>query len=199
MFPPVDGCSRDADVCSRRVGRTRSKVLRLPSTAPGKSSRFLLWPLSCQGENHLPGNAWSNPRETENGRDDDRDGYADDLRGWDFVAQAGGVTDPNGHGTAVAGIIAAEGDNGVGVAGVMWRASLMSLRVLDGTGAGDVAAAVEAIDYAVAHGASVVNVSWGTGGHSRSLRDAVWRAGRRGVLVVCSAGNSGRSVDSEPY
>ena len=147
----------------------------------------------------LAGNAWANPREIRNGRDDDRDGFVDDIQGWDWIAQGGDITDPSGHGTAVAGIIAAEGDNGTGVAGVMWRASLMSLRVLDSTGTGDVAAAVEAIDYAVSHGASVVNLSWGTGGNSRALRDAILRAGRRGVLVVCSAGNAGRNLDAEPY
>jgi len=70
----------------------------------------------------------------------------------------------------------------------MWHASLMSLRVLDSTGTGDVASAVEAIDYAVAHGASVVNCSWGTDADSQFLKDAIERAGRRGIVVVASAG-----------
>jgi subtilisin family serine protease len=99
----------------------------------------------------------------------------------------------------VAGIIAAEGNNVVGTTGVMWRASLMSLRVLDNTGTGDVADAVEAIDYAVAHGARVVNISWGLETHSLALRDALERAAMRGVVVVCSAGNNGRNIDSQPY
>ena len=68
-----------------------------------------------------------------------------DPHGWDFVADSGEIVDEQGHGTAVAGIIAASGNNQIGVTGVMWRASLMSLRVLDATGNGDVAAAVEAI------------------------------------------------------
>ena len=89
-----------------------------------------------------------------------------DLHGWDFVADSGEITDEEGHGTAVAGIVAASGNNEVGVTGVMWRASLMSLRVLDSAGNGDVAAAVEAIDYAVDHGARVINLSWGTTGES---------------------------------
>jgi RHS repeat-associated protein len=147
----------------------------------------------------LKNNEWANARERVNNRDDDNDGFADDLHGWDWVADGNQILDQNGHGTAVAGVIAAEGNNGVGVAGVMWRASLMSLRVLDNTGAGDVASAVEAIDYAVAHGAQVVNLSWGTDGESLALRDAIGRANAAGVVVVCSAGNGGRNVDGTPY
>lgn len=147
----------------------------------------------------LAANRWANARERENNRDDDNNGLVDDLRGWDWVARNNRITDPGGHGTAVAGIIAAEGNNGEGVAGVMWRAGLMSLRVLDAAGTGDVAAAVEAIDYAVEEGAHVINLSWGTGGESAALREAVERAGRRGVLVVCSAGNDARNVDGAPY
>ena len=90
--------------------------------------------------------------------------------GWDFVTNSAEIKDEQGHGTAVAGIIAAEGNNSLGVTGVMWRASLMSLRVLDNTGTGDIAAAVEAIDYAVTHGAQVINLSWGTSGESVALR-----------------------------
>ncbi|HEU4596604.1 MAG TPA: S8 family serine peptidase [Pyrinomonadaceae bacterium] len=148
----------------------------------------------------LKNNRWVNRGETPgNGADDDGDGLADDVHGWDWVADSGFVRDEQGHGTSVAGVIAAEGDNGKGVSGVMWRASLMSLRVLDSTGTGDVADAVEAIDYAVAHGASVVNCSWGMDADSRALRDAIERAGRKGVVVVASAGNSGRDLDAQPY
>lgn len=148
----------------------------------------------------LSNNRWVNPAEVaDNGEDDDRDGYPDDVSGWDWVAGTGVVRDEQGHGTSVAGIIAAEGDNGLGVAGVMWRASLMSLRVLDSSGTGDVASAVEAIDFAVAHGAQVINCSWGTEADSQFLRDAIERAGRKGVVVVASAGNAGRDIDARPY
>ncbi len=148
----------------------------------------------------LAANRWANPGETaDNGLDDDRDGYTDDVSGWDWVADSGVVRDEQGHGTAVAGLIAAEGDNGRGVAGVMWRSSLMSLRVLDSSGTGDVASAVEAIDYAVAHGASVINCSWGTDADSQFLKETIERAGRRGVVVVASAGNAGRDIDAQPY
>jgi len=122
-----------------------------------------------------------------------------DLHGWDFVTNSPTIQDEQGHGTAVAGIIAAEGNNSLGVTGVMWRAGLMSLRVLDNTGTGDVANAVEAIDYAVAHGAQVINLSWGTAAQSLALKQALERALRRDVTVVCSAGNSGQDLDTSPY
>lgn len=137
----------------------------------------------------LVNNQWINPAPSASG----------DLHGWDFVANSAEIKDEQGHGTAVAGIIAAEGNNSVGITGVMWRASLMSLRVLDNTGTGDVADAVEAIDYAVTHGAQVINLSWGTSGESVSLRDALERAMRRNVVVVCSAGNNGRDLANGAY
>jgi len=73
------------------------------------------------------------------------------------------------------------------------------LRVLDNTGTGDVGNAVEAIDYAVAHGAQVINLSWGTTGESIALKEAIERAIKRDVVVVCSAGNNGQDVDATPY
>ncbi|HZG51282.1 MAG TPA: S8 family peptidase, partial [Pyrinomonadaceae bacterium] len=147
----------------------------------------------------LAGNQWTNRGERANDRDDDHDGYTDDLNGWDWVVGGNRIRDEQGHGTSVAGIIAAEGNNAIGTTGVMWRAGLMSLRVLDNTGTGDVADAVEAIDYAVAHGAQVINLSWGLETQSQALRDAIERASLRGVLVVCSAGNQGRNLDNAPY
>lgn len=147
----------------------------------------------------LKNNQWSNQSERANNRDDDRNGYTNDLYGWDWVTDSGNILDEQGHGTIVAGIIAAHGNNQTGVTGVMWRAGLMSLRVLDNTGTGDIADAVEAIDYAVAQGAQVINCSWGTDEESSFLRDAIERAGKRGVVVVTSAGNDGRDLEAAPY
>src|SRR6185503_853193 len=137
----------------------------------------------------LANNQWTNPLPSADG----------DLHGWDFVADNGEIKDEQGHGTAVAGIIAAEGNNALGVTGVMWRAGLMSLRVLDNTGTGDVGSAVEAIDYAVAHGAQVINLSWGTTGESIALKAAIERAINSNVVVVCSAGNGGQDLEESPY
>jgi RHS repeat-associated protein len=137
----------------------------------------------------LRNNRWTNPYPGPTG----------DLHGWDFVDDTGEIKDEHGHGTAIAGIIAAQGNNGVGVSGVMWRAGLMSLRVLDNTGTGDIATAVEAIDYATTHGAQVINLSWGTAGNSIALKAALERAIRRNVVVVCSAGNSSSDIDAAAY
>jgi RHS repeat-associated protein len=147
----------------------------------------------------LQNNQWTNTAESADGSDNDNNGLADDLHGWDWVTNSGAVADEHGHGTMVAGVIAAEGNNGAGTTGVMWRAALMSLRVLDGTGTGDVADAVEAIDYAVNHGAQVINCSWGTDQKSLALKEAIQRAGTKGVVVVSSAGNSGRDIEAAPY
>lgn len=137
----------------------------------------------------LKGNRWTNPNPGDRG----------DVHGWDFVNDTGKIEDEHGHGTAIAGIIAGQGNNALGVAGVMWRAGLMSLRVLDNTGTGDIADAVEAIDYATTHGAQVINLSWGTKGNSVALRNAIERAMQRNVVVVCSAGNNGLNIDAEGY
>ncbi|HEY0763635.1 MAG TPA: S8 family serine peptidase [Pyrinomonadaceae bacterium] len=137
----------------------------------------------------LKNNQWTNPNPSSAG----------DQHGWDFVLDNGEIKDEQGHGTAVAGIIAAEGNNALGITGVMWRAGLMSLRVLDNTGTGDVGNAIEAIDYAVAHGARVINLSWGTTGESFALKDAIERALKLNVVVVCSAGNSGQDLEAVPY
>jgi YD repeat-containing protein len=144
----------------------------------------------------LAANRWTKPAQKGHGHEGD--GFAGDTHGWDLVTNSGDVRDEGGHGTAVAGLIAARGNNARGVTGVMWRASLMSLRVLDAEGTGDVAAAVEAIDYAVSRGAHVINASWGTPAESLVLRAAVERAWRRGVPVVCSAGNDGRDLARAP-
>ena len=137
----------------------------------------------------LANNQWTNPQPSAK----------NDLHGWDFINDSAEIKDEQGHGTAIAGIIAAEGNNSLGISGVMWRASLMSLQVLDNTGTGDIAGAVQAIDYAVMHGAKVINLSWGTNGESTALKDAIERALRRNVVVVCSAGNGGKDLDTNPY
>ena len=143
----------------------------------------------------LAPNLWTNPDEVAgNGRDDDGDGYIDDVHGYDFVREMGDPSPPTGgsrwHGTHVAGIIGAAGNNGTGVTGVNWAVSLMALRALGPAGgrADDLA---RAIDYATDHGARIINASWGGGGASQAIARAVQRAGEHGVLFVAAAGNAG--------
>jgi subtilisin family serine protease len=146
----------------------------------------------------LAANVWTNPADPVNGRDDDGDGYTDDVHGPNLVRDGATPLDDAGHGTHVAGIIGARGDNSVGVAGVAWDVDLLPVKFLDADGSGNTADAAAAIDYAVRHGARVINASWGGPSFSQALYDAVKRAGERGALVVAAAGNDGVDADSLP-
>ncbi|MBA2441426.1 MAG: S8 family serine peptidase [Rubrobacter sp.] len=118
----------------------------------------------------LEGNVWTNPDESANGRDDSGNGLVDDVNGWDFHNDDNSVYDEEDgdeHGTHVAGTVAAEGDNEVGVTGVNWQARIMPLKFLGPSG-GFTSNAVKAIDYAVDNGATISNNSWGGGGESQA-------------------------------
>jgi subtilisin family serine protease len=143
-------------------------------------------------------NTWKNPGDTVNGLDDDSDGFTDDVFGADFFSNDSNPDDDGGHGTHVAGIIGAQGNNALGVTGVNWDVNVMSLKFLDENGEGNTADAANAIDYAVDHGARVVNASWGGPSFSQSLYGAIRRAGERGTLVVAAAGNDGVNADTRP-
>jgi subtilisin family serine protease len=138
-------------------------------------------------------NIWANDAEVNGnpGVDDDTNGYIDDFGGWDFLGDDNDPTDYNGHGTHVAGTIAALGDNGAGVTGVNWTASIMPLRFLGPLGYGDTFKASQAIEYAADNGATVINASWGGGGYSQTLYNAISYANDNGCLFVAAAGNGG--------
>jgi subtilisin family serine protease len=151
------------------------------------------------GHPDLAPNLWTNPGEIPgNGVDDDGNGFVDDVHGWDFVAGDGDPQDTNGHGTHVAGIIGARGGNGIGVAGVAWRARLMAVRVLGDDATGLATTVADGIRYAVANGARVVNLSLAGPQYSPDLEAAVADAEAHGVLVVAAAGNEGRDLTSAP-
>ena len=147
----------------------------------------------------LAGNVWTNAAETAgNGLDDDGNGYVDDVHGWDFVNGDSSVSDgtEDDHGTHVAGTIGAVGGNGAGLAGVAWDVTLISTKFLGSTG-GTLANAVKAVDYLTdlkkRHGLNIVatNNSWGGGGYSQALHDAIERANAADILFVAAAGNGG--------
>ena len=149
----------------------------------------------------LAANMWINKAESNGspGLDDDRNGYIDDIYGYDFCNSDGDPIDDAGHGTHVAGIIGAVGNNGVGVVGVCWKVKIMAVKFLDQDGNGYDSDAIAAVQYATLMSAKVMNSSWGDG-YSRSLEDAIRAAGNAGILFVASAGNNqGNNNDVNPH
>ncbi len=153
----------------------------------------------------LRNNVWTNTAEIpDNNIDDDNNGYVDDIHGWDFAYGDNNPSDysrglqGDGHGTLVAGIIAAEGNNGIGISGVMWHARLMPLRVKPLFGAIATANFINAVDYAVNNGARIINYSAGGFLYSQSEYEILEYANQHGVLVVVSALNSSNDNDTSP-
>lgn len=146
----------------------------------------------------LDANVWSNPNETTNGVDDDGNGYIDDIRGWDFYSNDNNPSDGNGHGTHTAGTIMAEGNNGTGVTGVCWRGKIAILQFLGSGGSGSTSGAISAVQYATNKGFKVSNNSWGGGGFSQSLYNAINASKSVGHIFVAAAGNDGSSQASYP-
>ncbi len=146
----------------------------------------------------LADNMWSNAVEVGgvDGVDDDGNGYVDDKRGIDTESGDSDPMDEDGHGTHVAGTIGAVSDNATGVAGMCWNVNLLAVRAI-GTSGSD-AATIEAIDYATAMGADIVNCSWGGGGTGNG--DAVYDAiAASPALFVCAAGNEYDNADYVPF
>jgi thermitase len=142
----------------------------------------------------LKHNIWTNPKEIPgNHKDDDGNGYKDDVHGWDFVDNDATVEDTFKHGTHVAGIAAADTNNGIGVAGGCPNCKLLIAKVLDGYGSGTADDVAEGIIWGVDNGAKVVNLSFASTGDARVVRDAVDYAKRRRVVVVAAAGNRRKS------
>lgn len=147
----------------------------------------------------LSGSLWRNTKEVAgNGIDDDGNGYVDDVYGINTLvakgsAESGTPTDKNGHGTMVASVIGAGTNNGKGIAGVAWQTKIMALKSSDESGYSAVSNQVECIEYALANGAQIINMSSGSTSYSQTEYDAVKKARDAGVIVVASAGNDGSS------
>lgn len=143
----------------------------------------------------LRDNLWRNPREIANGRDDDGNGYIDDIHGINAMHGTGDPTDVHGHGTHVAGIIGAAANNGVGIAGTAWKVQLMSLRFMDADGYGTNSDAIECIDYARKNGAKVMNASFGSSAPSFAMKTAIQAARNAGIVFAAAAGNETANND----
>ncbi len=132
---------------------------------------------------------WRNPKPNKKG--DDKNGYVNDLIGWNFVENTNNVWDDDGHGTFVAGIIAAASNNGLGIAGLNWGVRIMPLKIMDTFGHGRAFNVARAIVYAVDHGAKVINLSMEAEQISVTDQMAIDYAHKKGALVVVAAGNQG--------
>jgi thermitase len=154
----------------------------------------------------LVDNLYTNPGESgplaTNGIDDDRNGFIDDVHGWNFALDENNrpqsnndSTDDQGHGTHVAGTIGARGDNGIGIVGVNWEVSLLPVKFLNRRGMGGTAGAIESVRYATRMGVNIMNNSWGGGPHSPLLEQAIRDARDAGILFVAASGNELQNND----
>ncbi len=132
------------------------------------------------------------------GASNNGDAYVDDIIGWDFADGDNDPMDTQGHGTHVAGTIGANGNDGVGVAGINWKIQMMPIRFMDGDGKGTIAQFITGLEYAVAKGAKVSNNSWIGAGISDTLTDAINVARSKGHILVCAAGNQAEDNDVTP-
>lgn len=154
----------------------------------------------------LAANMWTNLSEQYGaaGVDDDGNGIVDDIHGarWtngDGTVTSGDPMDGNGHGTHCSGTIGGVGNNGIGVSGVNWSVSIMGLKFLDDSGSGYETDAIAAIEYAIDKGAHLTSNSWGGGGYSQALVDAIVAAGAANQLLIAAAGNDyGNNNDDNP-
>jgi subtilisin family serine protease len=153
----------------------------------------------------LVNNIWTRPEIIKAYEDDELTvGPVDDRHGLNLVEDNGDPMDRNGHGTHCAGIIGAEGGNGIGIAGVNWKVKIMPLRFMDDDGAGTTKDAIEAINYVIDRKRAGVNVriisaSWGSTARSRALEDVIRKAYDEGILFVAAAGNAGTDNDQTPH
>ncbi len=151
--------------------------------------------------NHLDlaAQMWRNPGEIPgNGLDDDGNGYVDDVHGINAITGSGHPLDDNDHGSHCAGTIGAAANDGNPHVGVAWQVRLMACKFLGAAGGGNTSDAIECVDYAVAKRAKILSNSWGGGGFSQALLDAILAANTQNMLFVAAAGNDSRNTDTSP-
>jgi thermitase len=155
------------------------------------------------GHEDLAANMWTRP-DTMAPYHDSELGTIDDLNGFNAIDNASDPMDDNGHGTHCAGIIGAEGENDLGIAGVNWKVQIMPLKFMNASGSGTTKDAIEAISYAIDRKKGGVNVrvisaSWGSTQRSRALEAVIKKAYENDILFVAAAGNSSTDNDRRPH
>ncbi|WP_413569150.1 S8 family serine peptidase [Bdellovibrio sp. HCB117] len=151
----------------------------------------------------LVSNMWTNEVEANGkpGVDDDGNGIVDDIHGANFVnanAPTGNPLDDHGHGSHCSGTIGGTGDDGKGIVGVAWNVRIMGVKFLSASGSGSLDGALKGIDYATKMGAKIMSNSWGGGGYSETLKQAIERSNAAGALFVAAAGNESNNNDASP-
>ena len=147
----------------------------------------------------LADNIFTNAGEIAgNNIDDDKNGFVDDVHGYNFEARNANARDDHDHGSHCAGTIGGVGNNGVGVAGVAWNVTLMPIKFLSASGSGSLQGAVESINYARMMKVNVMSNSWGGGGFSQTLKDAIEATKEAGIVFVAAAGNDSSNNDASP-
>jgi subtilisin family serine protease/subtilisin-like proprotein convertase family protein len=149
--------------------------------------------LNAQGQDTGLG-GWAYAGNTQDGDT----AHPNDFIGWNFVNNTNDPMDDNGHGTNVAGVIGAMGNNGVGVTGINWQTSLMAIKALDVHGSGTAANLIAAVQYATKHGAKIINASWAVDGNWPNLQKAIGAAQQAGEIFVDAAGNGATNLDNTP-
>ncbi|NCN95681.1 MAG: S8 family serine peptidase [Bdellovibrionales bacterium] len=148
----------------------------------------------------IKANIWTNEVELNGqpGVDDDNNGCIDDIHGCDFANNDGDPMDGHGHGSHVTGTIAASANNSKDVVGVAWNATVVGVKFLTDSGSGTLENAIKSIDYTTNLGVKMTSNSWGGGGRSEALLEAIQRAEAAGILFIAAAGNSGANMDTRP-
>ncbi|MBY0369928.1 S8 family serine peptidase [bacterium] len=220
-IPPAPGRASGADPMLTDDWGIQS--IGTPTTWTRNAGKGIIVAVTDSGVDYthedLVANMWRNTKEIpDNGIDDDKNGYVDDIVGWDFAMDDNKPYDMTvdffslifgggnpGHGTHVSGVIGATKDNGKGVAGVAPNAQIMGCRFITEKGSGTTESAIKAIDYAVANGAKVINASWGGekgDEDDTALIESIQRAEKAGVIFVAAAGNGRNGVgydnDNDP-
>lgn len=171
----------------------------------GKGSRNVVIAVIDTGIDYthpdLAANIWVNEAEANGkpGVDDDGNGFIDDIHGYDFVNNDADPIDDQGHGSHCAGTIGAVHDNGEGVAGVMGHVQMMPLKFLSASGSGSTEGAIKAIEYATMMNVDIMSNSWGGGGYSEALKEAIEHARDKGIYFIAAAGNSNTDNDQSPH
>jgi subtilisin family serine protease len=150
--------------------------------------------------NDLKANAWTNESEANGkaGVDDDGNGYIDDIHGYDFANKDADPMDDHGHGSHVSGTIGATGDDGQGIVGVAWKVKIMGLKFLGADGSGSLDDALASIKYATKMGVNIMSNSWGGGGASDLMKEAIAESNNKNIIFTAAAGNHSGDNDANP-